>query len=130
MPAGPGQAESAPGEGAWLAAASAGTPSHKPCVVAVRRGVGPISQPGKLRPARARASPAAQAQQRTLGERLLGAGAAGSWGSRVSQQPCAAILATAMATICGPFCVGTCHTLCAGHFSKLSLQVPLPLLEG
>lgn len=44
---------------ACLAAASAVMPSHKPCVVAVLRGVSPISQSWKLRPTRAQSSPAA-----------------------------------------------------------------------
>lgn len=40
-----------------LAAASAAMPSHKPCVVAVCKGAGPISQLWRLRPARAQAAP-------------------------------------------------------------------------
>ena len=58
MPAAHGREESSPWRGLPpLAAASAATPSHRPCVVAVCKGAGPISQPWRLRPAGAQATP-------------------------------------------------------------------------
>lgn len=86
----------------FLAAASAVMPSHKPCVVEVCRGVGPIAQSWKLRPTRVEAAPAApnHGREPKAAWKRRWSQVAKAWGEWLSQ-PCAAILATGMVIIHG-----------------------------